>query len=117
MVQIRAVSQFGHGNWSDAIQIRRIRSPPPPGNITAAISENIRVVSLGNGLSRVFGEVELKWEVPDSSTELEDAVVTYQSWVGTEALDQFETPPSPPKTFEVNTVVNQFVLSFHTCTL
>lgn len=117
MVQIRAVNQFGRGNWSDAIQIRRIRSPPPPGNITAAISENIRVVSLGNGLSRVFGEVELKWEVPDSSTELEDAVVTYQSWVGTEALDQFETPPSPPKTFEVNTVVNQFVLSFHTCTL
>ena len=104
LLQIRAENEFDlEGNWSDAIQIRRIRLLPSPGNITVVISENIRVVSLENGLSRVSGEVVLKWEAPDSPTELEDAVTTYQSWVGREALDQFETPPSPPNTFEVNT--------------
>ena len=101
---MRAISGSDlEGNWSDAIQIRRIRLLPSPGNITAVISENIRVVSLENGLSRVSGEVELKWEAPDSPTGLEDVVTPYQSWVGREALDQFETPPSPPHTFEVNT--------------
>ena len=104
LLQMRAKNEFDlKGNWSDAIQIRRIRLLPSPGNVTAVISGNVRVVSLGDGLSRVSGEVELKWEAPDSPTELEDAVTTYQSWVGREALDQFETPPSPPNTFEVNT--------------
>ena len=104
LLQMRAKNEFDlKGNWSDVIQIRRIRLLPSPGNVTAVISGNVRVVSLGDGLSRVSGEVELKWEAPDSPTELEDAVTTYQSWVGREALDQFETPPSPPNTFEVNT--------------
>jgi len=97
---MRAENQFDRqGNWSDAIQIS-IRLPPPPLNITAAISGVPTVQTIENEMFRVSGEVVFEWLPPDNLTE--ENVTRYESRVGLVALDLYEnTPTSELNSFEV----------------
>ena len=97
---MRAVSQFNRqGEWSEAIQIS-IRLPPPPLNITAAISGVPTVQTIANEMFRVSGEVVFEWLPADNLTE--EDVTRYESRVGLVALDLYEnTRTSELNSFEV----------------
>jgi len=89
--QMRAVNQFDRqGNWSDAIQIF-VHLPPPPLNITAAITGVPSVQVIPNDMLRVSGKVVLEWSPPDDPTE--GGVTRYESWVGKAELNQFDNLP------------------------
>lgn len=90
--QMRAVNQFDRqGNWSDAIQIL-VHLPPPPLNITAAITGVPSVQVIPNDMLRVSGKVVLEWSPPDDPTG--GGVTRYESWVGMAELNQFDNVPS-----------------------
>ena len=97
--QMRAVNQFDRqGNWSDAIQIL-VHLPPPPLNITAAITGVPSVQVIPNDMLRVSGKVVLEWSPPDDPTE--GGVTRYESWVGMAELNQFDNLMSDRNFFEV----------------
>ena len=96
---MRAVNQFDRqGNWSDAIQIL-VHLPPPPLNITAAITGVPSVQVIPNDMLRVSGKVVLEWSPPDDPTE--GGVTRYESWVGMAELNQFDNLMSDRNFFEV----------------
>ena len=78
---MRAVSQFNRqGEWSEAIQIS-IRLPPPPLNITAAISGVPTVQTIANEMFRVSGEVVFEWLPADNLTEEDESRNSHSGYV------------------------------------
>ena len=108
--QMRSAGDEGYGPWSDPI-ILPVMSPPPPRNITAAISGVPSVATIVNEMVRVSGEVVLEWSPPDDPTE--GGVTRYESRVELMALSPFEDAP----TSELNSFEVRVGTHVHVCVL
>ena len=91
--------------WSDPVRVPMVILPPPV--ITTSDLLSFSLIS-SNGRFSVETTLDLSWEDPEGSEELE----RYEVWVGSRALTQFEQPDNTDSFGQIFTIPVQTQLLF-----